>query len=296
MVCIDAVGGDSREHSYLLPVPEYLHAGSLIIDDIQDKSTTRRGKECCHITWGEPLAINAGNFSYFVGPMFYKQLPDDKRLKLLDLYFSTMLSAHVGQGADIAGLAKIMPEVVETGNSDLATGIIIGIHRLKSGVPVRHMAQSGCILGNASQEQTDAIGDFFEELGIAFQIVDDVVNLTGFNDSTWKTCGEDLMEGKVTFPFALALKYLDRNTRAEIWDILKSKPQDKVSITTIIEHVRRTGALEESRHIAVERVEQAWKKVVPVMPDSFSKVIMRGSALFILDHLKDSAPLPDTYF
>lgn len=131
LVCIDAVGGNSQEHSYLLPVPEFLHAGSLIIDDIQDKSESRRGKPCTHHVYGEALAINAGNFSYFVGPVFYRQLPDDKRLKVLDLFFSTMMSAHVGQGADIAGLSSIMPEVVATGNSELATGAIIGIHRLK---------------------------------------------------------------------------------------------------------------------------------------------------------------------
>ena len=296
MLCIDAVGGDSRSYNHLLPVPEYLHAGSLIIDDIQDKSLTRRGKPCCHLTWGEPLAINAGNFSYFVGPTFYKSLPDDKRLKLLDLYFSTMLSGHVGQGADIAGLAKLMPQVVETGNSDIATSAIIGIHRLKSGIPVRHMAQSGCIIGDGSEEEIEVVGHFFEELGIAFQIVDDVVNLVGFNDTTWKTCGEDLMEGKVTFPVALAFKYFDKKTREDVWNILKGKPQDKESVSRIIDHVRGSGALREARQIATHRVEEAWKKVVPVLPDTLSKVIMRGSTLFLLDYLVDSKPLPDNYF
>jgi len=119
------------------------------------------------------------------------------RLRILDQYFATMTAAHIGQGADIAGLANIMSEVVKTGNSELATQFIIGIHTLKSGVPVRNMAQSGGIIGCGTEAQVQGLGEFFEQLGIAFQIIDDVVNLEGFSDDNWKTAGEDVMEGKV---------------------------------------------------------------------------------------------------
>jgi geranylgeranyl pyrophosphate synthase len=282
-LCVDVVGGNSNHYSYLLPAPELLHAGSLIIDDIQDKSLTRRGKECCHILYGEEIAINAGCFSYFTVPGLYKQLPDAVRLKLMDLYFATMLAGHVGQGADIAGLTNIMPEVVETGNSELATQMIIGIHKLKSGIPVRHMAQGGCIIGGATDEQVEGLGDFFEQLGVAFQIIDDVVNLEGFTTNNWKTCGEDVMEGKVTFPIALAMKSLDKATRADVWEKVKSKPQDMETVKSVIDTCNGTGSLVESRKIAVTMVEEAWNRVAPMLLDSFSKMILRAFGLFVLE-------------
>lgn len=291
LVCLAVVGGDSKKYSYLSPVPEYIHSGSLIIDDIQDKSLMRRGKPCCHIIYGESCAINAGTFSYFAGPGLYKDLPDDKRLKLFDLFFSTMLAGHVGQGADIAGLDEIMERAVETGDSDYVTQFITGIHRLKSGLPVRHMAESGCIIGDASPEQVKALGDFFEAVGIAFQIVDDAVNLEGFTDENWKTCGEDIMEGKVTFPVGLALKHLDLPTRQKIWKDLKAKPKDKKTVQSIIEKVRETGALDECRKLANDMVKTGWNKASPLLKESYSKIIMHASALQLLDSLTLSTPL-----
>ena len=66
LACIDIVGGDSRRYVRWLSMAEFMHVGSLIIDDIQDKSLTRRGGPCCHILHGEELAINAGTACYFM--------------------------------------------------------------------------------------------------------------------------------------------------------------------------------------------------------------------------------------
>lgn len=282
-LCVDAVGGNSNKYTHGLPGPEMLHSGSLIIDDIQDKSLTRRGQPCCHLIYGEPIAINAACFSYFTGQTVNDRLEDDMRLQLYDLYFQTMLAGHAGQGADIAGLATIMPAVVETGNSKLATDTIIGIHRLKSGIPVRHMAQGGCIVGRGTERQKQALGDFFEHLGVAFQIIDDVVNLEGFCSDNWKTCGEDVMEGKVTFPIALAMKSLDRDARATLWAQVESKPQDMETVEAVIEACRETNSLAESRLIAVDMVETAWATLSKELPDTIAKMFLHAFSMYVLE-------------
>jgi geranylgeranyl pyrophosphate synthase/predicted secreted hydrolase len=289
-ICVDAVGGNSGDFKKLLPIPELVHTASLIIDDIQDKSEHRRGKPCTHIIYGEPIAINAGCFSYFLVHRLYKDLPDDIRLKMLDLYFATMLAGHAGQGIDIAGLDDIMPEVVETGNSKLATDYLLGIHRMKTGIPAKHVAQGGCIVGGGTDEQIDAVGSFFETVGTAFQIMDDVVNLEGFKFGSWKTCGEDVMEGKVTFPVALSMKYLDKAARQDLWTKLQNKPQDEKAVADVINIVRKTGAIQECKKLTTEMTEEAWKKASPVLEDSFSKIALRATGLFILDSLKESSP------
>ena len=118
---------------------------------------------------------------------------------------------------------------------------------------------------------------------LAFQIIDDVVNLEGFTSDNWKTCGEDVMEGKVTFPIALAMKSLSKETRADVWEKVQSKPQDMSTVQSVIETTRATGALVESRQIAVKMVEDAWSNVAPLLPDSFSKMILRAFGLFVLE-------------
>ena len=89
------------------------------------------------------------------------------------------------------------------------------------------------------------------------------------------------MEGKVTFPIALAMKYIDKAARQKLWSTLKSKPQDKESVKAIVDIVRGTITLEESRKIAVDMVEASWAKASPTIPDSFSKAILRRASLFI---------------
>lgn len=106
LACIDGVGGNSQPFINLLAMPELIHTGSLIVDDVQDSSDTRRGGATLHHLYGEPLAINAGNACYFIGDLAVQssQITDQTRLKIYELFFEMMRAAHAGQALDISGL------------------------------------------------------------------------------------------------------------------------------------------------------------------------------------------------
>lgn len=89
LACIDSVGGDSQPFINLLAMPELIHTGSLIVDDVQDKSEKRRGGKTLHHIYGEPLAINAGNACYFIGDIVVgdSQISEQIRLKIYQLFF-----------------------------------------------------------------------------------------------------------------------------------------------------------------------------------------------------------------
>jgi len=182
LACCDVVGGDSRKFSQWLAMPELMHVGSLIIDDVQDRSTVRRGGPTCHVTHGEPIAINAGTAAYFLTQhlLHSDELDSDQKLRIYDLYFAAMRAGHAGQAIDLGGMGPLMPAAVATGDCATLQARILACHRLKTAAPAGCLARMGAVAGGGSKEQIAAVGEFFEAVGLAFQIMDDVLNLRGF--------------------------------------------------------------------------------------------------------------------
>jgi geranylgeranyl pyrophosphate synthase len=157
-----------------------MHVGSLIVDDIEDRSQKRRGTDCAHIVYGEPTAINAGTAAYFQGQQMLlvpgltpKQLND-----IYDYYFAALRAGHAGQALDIAGLGYLMDDVIERTDGSLAESRLLAIHRLKTAVPAASLARMGALVGGGSQAQIEAIGRYYESVGTAFQVGADAVSFS----------------------------------------------------------------------------------------------------------------------
>jgi geranylgeranyl pyrophosphate synthase/predicted secreted hydrolase len=284
LACVDLVGGDPEEFRYLLAVPELLHVGSLIVDDVEDRSGVRRGGPACHVVHGEPLAINAGSACYFFAqlPVLQAGLPAAKAVRLYEAYFEAMRSAHAGQALDLAGLGSFAAEAVETGEGELLERRVLATHRLKSAAPPAMVARVAALLGDGTAEQARCLEELFEAYGLAFQIVDDVLNLRGFAGGL-KSRGEDVTEGKVTAPVAKALALLGRPERRALWDVIASKPSDPEVIAGVIATIEGCGALDACERQARELIEGAWRRVDAVFPDSHAKVNLRAFSWFILE-------------
>lgn len=284
LTCIDAVGGDSQEFLHWLALPELLHTGSLIIDDVQDHSSVRRGGPTCHLLYGEALAINAGCAAYFLPEILVHKtrLTDKMKLRFYTLFFEALRAAHAGQAADLAGLDALMPQVVESGDGRLLEERVLAIHRLKSGAPVRALAMLGATFGGGNATQIEAIGHFYEAIGLAFQIVDDALNLRGF-DNNLKSKGEDITAGKVTIPIAKAMSRLPLRDRRKLWETLSSKPSDPAVIALIIQQLEDCGALDACERQARDLVESAWQILDPTLRESRVKVIVRAFSWYVLE-------------
>ena len=231
LACIDVVGGDARKYVKWLAMPEFMHVGSLIVDDIQDDSEIRRGVPCCHLKYGNAVAINAGTAAYFQGQKMIAlpTLSAEELNTIYDLYFAALRGGHAGQALDIYGLGYLMDEVVESGNGELAESRLLAIHRLKTAVPVGCLARMGSIVGKGTKEQVEAVGCYFESIGVAFQIMDDVLNLKGLITSeadlksgqVLKNLGEDIMAGKVTMPVVKAISRLPKAEMKDLWTTVR---------------------------------------------------------------------------
>jgi geranylgeranyl pyrophosphate synthase len=284
LACCDVVGGDSRKWIQWLAMPEFMHVGSLIVDDVQDKSVVRRGGPACHIVYGDALAINAGTACYFMGQklLFSNEVSDLVKLRLYDLYFEALRAGHAGQAIDLDPKTRLVALAVESGDSSELVARIIATHRLKTAAPAAALARMGALVGGGSETEVEAVGQFFEALGLAFQIVDDVLNLRGFKGNL-KTRGEDVRNGTITLPVAMALGRLSLEDRRWLHATLESKPTDDAVVTRAVEMMESCGAITDAADSATNMVETQWRAADPILRDSYAKVMLRAFGWYVIE-------------
>jgi geranylgeranyl pyrophosphate synthase len=181
---------------------EALHSGSLIVDDIEDGSSERRGGPALHCQYGLPLALNAGNFLYFWALELLSRLalPPITELGLHRAFSRTLLACHQGQALDLS------VKIAELEQADVAA-TVSAVTLLKTSKLCELAAHMGAIAAGASQSKAQAIAEFGSELGVGLQMLDD---LGGIASERRRAKGyEDLRQGRPTWPWAWAAQNLE---------------------------------------------------------------------------------------
>ena len=153
---------------------EFIHAGSLIVDDIEDGSRMRRGRPALHVSHGMPVALNAGNWLYFWPFALFKELalPKDQLLFVYESCHRTLLRAHLGQAIDLGAKVGTLPQAqVEE--------VCLTSMRLKTGALMGFAGLLGGAVAGAPNAVLSIIDDFGRDLGVALQMHDDLGNATG---------------------------------------------------------------------------------------------------------------------
>jgi geranylgeranyl pyrophosphate synthase/predicted secreted hydrolase len=284
LACLEAAGADPERYRHWIVLPEILHSGSLIIDDVQDRSTVRRGGPACHVMYGEASAINVGGVAPYLALVvpLADDIPGGLRAKIYELFHQALRAAYLGQALDVMGLHDMIPGVVETGDAQALEQAVLTMHRLKSAVPPSALARAAVQVANGTPAEENALAGLFEAYGLAFQIVDDVLNLRGFEEKL-KNRGEDLVEGKITMPVAKAFGRLDWESRKALWDVLSTGARDSVAVEKVIALLEQCGALDDCMQEAYAIVEEAWSAVAPLIADSQAKLMLRAFGWYILE-------------
>jgi len=188
-------GGSLGSIVDLSTLVELPHNGSLIVDDIEDKAEERRGGPAIHLIHGVDMAINTGNFLYFEPTYLIEQsgLPEALQYRMMKLYLRVMRRLHFGQGLDIVwhNDHRGFPQPEE----------YLQMCRFKTGALSRLAAELGAASAGASDQAIEALGQLWEDIGVGFQILDDVKNLVTGNPG--KLRGDDIIEGKKSLPVLL---------------------------------------------------------------------------------------------
>ncbi len=192
----------SQAPSQLQSFVELLHAGSLIVDDIQDDAETRRRRPTLHRMVGTPLAINTGNWMYFAAFEKLTELPISafRQSLVMKRTLRTVRGCHEGQALDLTA------DVRTVARSDMHS-IVLTISRLKTGGLVSLAAWLGAAVAGAAPELRRSLNRFGMRLGIALQMQNDLAELTSC--SVENTTSRDLANFRVTWPWAWATKLCD---------------------------------------------------------------------------------------
>ena len=256
----------------LASVVEFIHTATLLHDDIIDGATVRRGRSSVNTRWGNDVTVLLGDFLYTKS--MGMALSQDN-LKILRLLSDVTLRMIEGEILEIERNGKL--EVTEDEHVDLV--------RRKTADLFAACTRIGAMLAGVSEEKERALASYGMNLGICFQMVDDLLDYTAEEKTLGKPVANDLREGKLTLPMIFLLRRAGPAAAEKVRMVLEDRGFDRISREEIARLARDHGALEEARLLA-ERYAEAARRDLMVFERSPYREALEVLPNFILarDH------------
>ena len=260
--CLRLFGKNYKNYINYALFLELVHNGTLILDDIEDRSVLRRNQPTCHIKYGLDTAVNTGASLYVIPLNFIfdnNKLSSDTKLRLLNIYTEEISNLCFGQALDIYWHKCIDCRVGKSKYLEMV--------RLKTGSLMRMSTRFACALAGESKTIENYFSYFAETVGMAFQIRDDTLDLARYDSKFGKAYGNDITEGKISLPVVIALGKLSKDKFSRLRMILSNHTRDKKLIKEAVDLVKDCGALDESLVIAEKIIKDAWDLLESVWRD-----------------------------
>jgi geranylgeranyl pyrophosphate synthase len=279
LLIYEALGGNPKEVLDFAIIPELIHNSTLIHDDIEDLSEERRGKPALHLIFGQDIAVNLGDAFYFIPllPIFKTKRKIDK-IKIYQTCLQELIRVTIGQATDISwhrGLANA-ERVTEKEYLQMCAN--------KTGCIPRMAAKMAAILAERNEKEIELFGRFAETIGIAFQIQDDILNLTGEKFAAKKGgLGEDITEGKRSLLVIYTLKKASSKDRKRLLKILSLHTKNQRMRNEAIKIIKKYGAIEYAKKRAEELVKKAWGDIDKILPPSRAKEKLKAFTRYLIE-------------
>jgi octaprenyl-diphosphate synthase len=235
-------------------VVEFIHTATLVHDDIIDDSALRRGRAAVHSRWGNDITVLLGDYLYIKSMAM--ALTHDT-LDLVRLLCDVTLRMIEGE----------LYQLTKNGDADITEDEHFDIIRRKTAYLFGGCAEIGGMLGGVSSEQARALQEYGFNLGITFQIVDDMLDFTGDLKAVGKPIGADLREGKMTLPLIHLLSSGDEVGSKIVRDIIASRAASEEQWAELLRILKERRSLDYAFRQAVDYAERA-KKMLYVFPPS----------------------------
>ncbi len=281
LIC-EALGKDPTDFLEYAIIPEVIHNGTLMIDDIEDQTELRRGKPCSYRLFGLDIAINAGNAMYYLPllPLIEnrKMIPAELLNKAYEIYVQEMINLSLGQAMDVAW-HKGLADADEIGQKEY-----LQMCAYKTGTLARIAAKLSAVLSGADDKLTERLGRFAEAIGVAFQIQDDILDLTGEYFAQRKGGrGMDISEGKRTLMVIYTLHKGKPTDRRRLRDILKMHTDEQELRDEAIDIMEKYGAVEYAKNYARKIVRESWESAAKLLPASSAREKLRAFADYLIE-------------
>lgn len=252
-------------------VVEIVHTATLVHDDIIDEAEIRRGRPSANSEWGNSRCVLSGDWLYMQA---FRIALRERKLKVLDVLID--LTQQMVEG-ELLQMEKLGHHLTLQEYFDL-------IYR-KTACLFSTCMRLGAILGNATEEQEDALAEYGRNLGMAFQIVDDVLDLTASEDILGKPVASDLREGKMTMAVIHALERCTAEERHRVETVLAERAFKSVCQAEVLEILNRHGSIAAAHKVAAQYSDRARKSIEPFR-DSESKRALMWIPEFVIEREK----------
>ena len=250
-------------------VVEMIHAATLVHDDVIDYAETRRGRPSTNAVWGNHTSVLAGDWLYMQA---FQIALGEHNFKLLDLLLGLTQKMIEGELLQLDRIGKI--SVTEADYMELVDR--------KTASLFSTCARLGAVFGGAGEIEAEKLAEYAWNLGMAFQLVDDVLDFTADENVLGKPVGSDLREGKLTLPLIYLLERCNEEDAMKVKHVLDEGGFHSVSFPEILDLMDRHGALKRSRDKARDLAEQS-RTALATFTDSPYKDALRSLPEFILE-------------
>jgi octaprenyl-diphosphate synthase len=235
-------------------VVEMIHAATLVHDDVIDAAETRRGRPSSNVKWGNHTCVLAGDWLYMQAFQIALRERDFQILDLLISLTQTMVEGELLQLERIGVIDISEADCMEL--ADRKTACLFSV-----------CARLGAVCGCGDAAVQDKLGEYAWNLGMAFQLVDDVLDFTAREKTLGKPVGSDLREGKVTLPLVYALECALPAERRLVENILERRSYHETPFARILSLLKKYNAIERARERALAFTEKA-RRIIAEFPES----------------------------
>ena len=269
LLCARLAGTVNASAIRLGAVVEMIHTATLVHDDIIDLAETRRGKPSTNVLFGNHTSVLAGDWLYMQA---FQIALRERNFHVLDILIALTQMMVEGELVQMERLGRI--DVTEADYIELVDRKTAGLFSA--------CARLGATISGGSDEVEARLGEYAWNLGMAFQLIDDVLDFTAQESVLGKPVGGDLREGKVTLPVIYALEACAPAEREIIETVLEQRSYDSVAFASVLDLLQRTGGIERARERAHAFADQS-RAILATFPDSPYQRALSAAADLVID-------------
>jgi octaprenyl-diphosphate synthase len=257
-------GQIKAQHHQLAAIVEFIHTATLLHDDVVDESQMRRGKSTANHLFGNAASVLVGDFVYSRAFQMMVKLHNMRVMEILAETTNTIAEGEVLQLLNIH-------------NADVSEQDYLKVIHFKTAKLFEAATRLGAVISGANEKDENALAHYGMRLGTAFQLIDDVLDLSGNANQIGKNLGDDLAEGKPTLPLLIAMHRGSASEAATIRNAIKNGGLDE--LPAVLAAVKTTDALNYVRDLAANEARLGCEAIAH-FPDSANKQTLIDLAEF----------------
>ncbi|KAM5586444.1 solanesyl diphosphate synthase 2, chloroplastic-like [Rosa sericea] len=256
----------TREHRRLAEIIEMIHTASLIHDDVLDESDMRRGKETVHQMFGTRVAVLAGDFMFAQSSWYLANLENLQVIKLISQVIKDFASGEIKQASSLFDCDVKLDEY-----------LIKSYYKTASLIAAS--TKGAAIFSGVDNNVAEKMYDYGKNLGLSFQVVDDILDFTQSAEQLGKPAGTDLAKGNLTAPVIFALE-----KEPKLRDMIESEFSETGSLDEAIELVKSCGGIEKAQELAKEKAHLAIQNL-ECLPRTAFRLALEDMVMFNLERI-----------